>query len=89
MYNRDQKRRREGKAGGGFLVLHGYLEHPGLLEAPERERLRQRGIARLERRLARHLHLSCEELVREEVQGAGENDTGIVSRLRIKDDFFY
>ncbi len=45
-----------------------YLEYSRLLEAPERERLGERGIARLARRLAGSRHLSREELVREEVQ---------------------
>jgi hypothetical protein len=58
-----------------------YLEYSRLLETPEGESLGERGIARLARRLTRSRHLRREELVREEVQRAGEHNTGVVPRL--------
>ena len=61
-----------------------HLENPSLLEAPEGEGLGQGGVAGLGGGLARHLHLSREELVGEEVQGAGEDHTGVVPSLKYK-----
>ena len=80
-----------GNGGGRLLahvvVVHGDdLEDAGLLEAPVGQGRRQRPVAARGALLSRGVDAGGEELVREEVEGAGEDDPGVVPGLQPGDE---